>query len=70
MPRIRLDVADRDSTHGGQPERSLNEGTARTHDSFARIDTDVFSILSNQHSLGQESGQPRIERWLKCWSRR
>jgi hypothetical protein len=67
MPSIRTETPEIDRRSGprqGEGAQAAQTGT----DAFARIDTDVFSILSGTWGLQRCGGQPRIDRWLGCWS--
>ena len=71
MPRDRLDLAAFERgrhVKGGGHRRSRTPD--RGGDRFARIDTDVFAILSGTMDLDRGGARPRIDRWLECWSRR
>jgi len=52
MPTVRTDT-DEPNPAGG--------------DAIARIDTEVFEILSGQREPEPLAGRPRIDRWLSCW---
>jgi hypothetical protein len=68
MPRIRLDPPElgrsTDAT-GGDDQTSR---AAARDDAFARIDTEVFQVLSGTYGLEKCGLRPRIDRWMECWS--
>lgn len=69
MPGIRSETPEMDRRSGPQRgEGGQPTPAGARSDAFARIDTDVFSILSGTWGLQRCGGRPRIDRWLDCWS--
>jgi len=54
-----MDTADRDGPVAGEERRR-----------GIRIDTDVFTLLSEDRMAKLGARRERIDRWLDCWSGR
>jgi len=57
MPRVRLDTADHDGP------AATDERRRGIH-----IDTDVFTLLSDDRVARLNARRETIDRWLDCWS--